>query len=66
MLWLCHDREGAKRNYRKAIGFAEGASAADSNRKELLAAASGLEPVSMGPLLDQILNDASENLTVLE
>ena len=47
MLWLSQDREGAKRNYRKAIRIAESASNADRERKEILSAASGLELTSM-------------------
>eukprot|EP00931_Biecheleriopsis_adriatica_P077374 TRINITY_DN50958_c0_g1_i1.p1 TRINITY_DN50958_c0_g1~~TRINITY_DN50958_c0_g1_i1.p1 ORF type:complete len:667 (-),score=93.42 TRINITY_DN50958_c0_g1_i1:153-2099(-) len=66
MLWDSYDREGAKRNYRKAISISEAASADERKHKELFTTMRGLQPTSMGPLMDDLMNSVKENLSILE
>ena len=66
MLWHSNDREGAKRNYGKAIRIAEGASRTEREHKELFTTERGLHPTSMAPFLDEVLKNANDNLDVLQ
>ncbi|KAK3249693.1 hypothetical protein CYMTET_40885 [Cymbomonas tetramitiformis] len=68
MKWLGGERESAARNYREAIAIGEKASASDRARKETLpdGATQQYVPKTSGPVLDEVMQGARENLEVLE